>query len=297
MCLSFSSNKLKSMFSDKIAVVTGATSGIGFSTSLRLSSLGAQLVLVGRDEAKLEEIWSRCHEINKRENLKIRADFHVQDEAEKVIRETINQFGRIDVLINNAGIQKFGGIEETSTEEFDEVMIVDLRSVLCIIKEAVPHLIESKGVIVNVSSINGIRSFPGKLSYNVAKAGLDQLTRSVSLGESCEFLVLPFIVTCNRIRNNEDTFSFSYTDLAKYGIRCNSVNPGVIVTELQKRAGLTDDEYEQYLERSKETHPLGRAGRADEVASAIVFLASDQASFITGVCLPVDGGRHATCAH
>merc|ERR1712088_199768 len=128
---------------------------------------------------------------------------------------------------------------------------------------ATPHLIKTKGNIVNVSSVNGMRSFPGVLAYNLSKAAVDQFTRCVAL------------------------------ELAPKQVRVNCVNPGVIVTELQKRGGLDDEKYAKFLEHSKTTHALGRVGQPEEVAKAICFLASDDATFSTGVCLPVDGGRHA----
>ena len=158
-----------------------------------------------------------------------------------------------------------GTIENTSLEQYDNVMNVNLRAVYHLTMLATPHLIKTKGNIVNVSSVNGIRSFPGVLAYNISKAGLDQFTRCVAL------------------------------ELAPKGVRVNSVNPGVIITELQKRGGLNDEAYSNFLERSKQTHALGRPGNVDEVAEAISFLASDNASFTTGCNLPVDGGRHAMC--
>ena len=129
----------------------------------------------------------------------------------------------------------------------------------------VPHLTATRGNVVNVSSLNGSRSFPGKLAYNMSKAAINQMTRCTAL------------------------------ELASKGIRVNSVNPGIIVTEIHKRAGISDDEYAKSLERHKTTHPLGRVGDVEEVARAITFLASGSASFITGAHLHVDGGRHATC--
>ena len=113
--------------------------------------------------------------------------------------------------------------------------------------------------------MNGIRSFPNVLAYNISKAALDQLTRCAAI------------------------------ELAPKGVRINSVNPGVIVTDLQKRGGLSDENYQKFLEHSKTTHALGRVGEVDEVAEAIAFLASSNSSFITGASLPVDGGRHALC--
>lgn len=130
---------------------------------------------------------------------------------------------------------------------------------------AIPHLIKTKGTIVNVSSVNGLRSFPGLLAYNMSKSAVDQFTKCLAL------------------------------ELASKQVRVNSVNPGVIITELQKRGGVDEEAYKKFLGRSKETHALGRPGNPQEVAEAIAFLASEQSSFVTGVNLCVDGGRHAMC--
>ena len=130
---------------------------------------------------------------------------------------------------------------------------------------AIPHLKQSKGNIVNVSSVTGLRAFPGVVAYNLSKAGVDQLTRTAAL------------------------------ELAEFGVRVNAVNPGVIVTELHKSGGMKEEEYKAFLEHSKSTHALGRAGSVEEVAKAIAFLASEDASFTTGASLPVDGGRSQMC--
>merc|ERR1719431_1379203 len=168
-------------------------------------------------------------------------------------------FGQVDVLVNNAGVLEMGSIENTSLDQYDRVMNVNVRAVYNLMMLAVPHLIKTQGNIVNVSSVNGIRSFPGVLAYNVSKAALDQFTRCVAL------------------------------ELASKKIRVNSVNPGVIVTQLQRTGGLDEERYAKFLEHSKSTHALGRVGQPEEVAKAICFLASDDATFSTGVCLPVDG--------
>jgi NAD(P)-dependent dehydrogenase (short-subunit alcohol dehydrogenase family) len=133
-------------------------------------------------------------------------------------------------------------------------------------RAAAPHLIETRGAIVNVSSVNGMRVFPNLLAYNVSKASLDHLTRCAAI------------------------------ELAPKGVRVNAVNPGVTLTNLHRRAGYGEEQYAAFLERSKETHPLGRPGQPDEIADAILFLASDRAGWITGETMPIDGGRHLTCA-
>jgi NAD(P)-dependent dehydrogenase (short-subunit alcohol dehydrogenase family) len=133
-------------------------------------------------------------------------------------------------------------------------------------QKAMPALIESGGNIVNVSSVTGLRAFPGVLAYCVSKAGLDQLTRCAAL------------------------------EVAAKGVRVNAVNPGVVVTAIHKRGGMTEDAYKAFLEHSKDTHPLGRVGEAREIADLIYFLASDSASWITGATYSIDGGRAQTCA-
>ncbi len=145
-------------------------------------------------------------------------------------------------------------------------MDVNLRAPFRLMRAAAPHLATRAGTIVNVSSVNGLRSFPGVLAYNVSKAAVDQLTRCAAL------------------------------ELAPAGVRVNAVNPGVTVTNLHRRSGMDETRYAAFLERSKETHPLGRPGQPHEVAALILFLASDRAAWMTGETIPIDGGRHLTCA-
>jgi NAD(P)-dependent dehydrogenase (short-subunit alcohol dehydrogenase family) len=145
-------------------------------------------------------------------------------------------------------------------------MEVNLHAPFRLMRAAVPALEKSRGSIVNVSSVNGLRSFPGVLAYCVSKSALDHLTRCAAL------------------------------ELAPKGVRVNAVNPGVVVTNLHRRGGMEEESYAAFLERSRGTHPLGRPGEPEEVADVIFFLASDQAKWMTGETIPVDGGRHLTCA-
>lgn len=195
----------------------------------------------------------------------IQGDITKEADNVKIIDETLKKYGKLDVLVNNAGIIETGTIETTTMDQYDRVMNTNIRSIYHLSMLAVPHLIKTSGNIVNVSSVNGIRSFPGVLAYNLSKACVDQFTRCVAL------------------------------ELAPKNVRVNCVNPGVTVTNLHKRGGMDEETYRKFLEHTKTTHALGRAGKADEVANAILFLASDQSSFITGASLPVDGGRHAMC--
>lgn len=239
-------------FTGKIVLITGASSGIGAATAEYLAKLGASLALVGRNEEQLQKVFDTCSKST--ENvLKIIADVCVADDAERIIRETIEKFAKIDVLINSAGVIGSGSIETTTLEQYDHIMNVNVRAIFRLTQLAVPHLIQTKGNIVNLSSVCGIRSFPNVLAYNMSKSAIDQFTNCVAL------------------------------ELADRGVRVNSVCPGVIKTELHKRGGMDDEAYERFLEHCKNTHALGRAGNVDEVAAAIAFLASDSASFLTAV--------------
>ncbi|EDV94830.1 uncharacterized oxidoreductase TM_0325 [Drosophila grimshawi] len=252
-------------FKDKVIIVTGASSGIGAATAVHLASLGGLLTIVGRNVDKLKETADNILAVGGAAALQLQADLDKEEDVERIVAATLQKFGKLDVLVNNAGIIETGTIENTSLAQYDRVMNTNVRSLYQLTMLASPELIKTKGNIVNVSSACGLRSCPGVLAYNVSKSAVDQFTRCVAL------------------------------ELATKGVRVNSVNPGVIVTELQKRGGLDDAAYAQFLERTKQTHALGRPGDVKEVAAAIAFLASDEASFTTGVNFPVDGGRHVMC--
>lgn len=251
-------------FEDRVILITGASSGIGAATAIHFSKLGALLAITGRNATNLNETAAKCAAA-KRPPLQIVGDVMHEQDCVKIVDTTIKHFGKLDVLVNSAGILEPGSIETATLKSYDRTMNANVRSIFHLTQLATPHLIAAKGNVVNVSSVTGIRSFPGVLAYNMSKSAVDQMTRCVAL------------------------------ELAAKGVRVNSVNPGVIVTEVHKRGGMDDKTYEEFLKRSALTHALGRVGTADEVAHAIGFLASDAASFITGVQLPVDGGRHAMC--
>lgn len=244
----------------KIALITGGSSGIGAATAKLFSRLGARVALTGRNSENLKSVGQQCSE-----PLLLEGDLTKEEDTERILDTTISHFGKLDVLVNCAGILELGSIENTSLEQYDRLMNINVRSIYHLTMLAVPHLVKTKGNIVNVSSVNGMRSFPNVLAYCMSKSALDQFTRCVAL------------------------------ELAPKQVRVNAVNPGVTITELQKRGGLSDEAYAKFLERSKETHALGRPGEPEEVAATIAFLASDSASFITGATVPVDGGRHAMC--
>jgi NAD(P)-dependent dehydrogenase (short-subunit alcohol dehydrogenase family) len=249
-------------FTGKVVLLTGGSSGIGKATAYHLARLGARLALTGRNQQNLNDVAAKCETD---ETFVVVGDITKEADTERILNETIKKYGKLDVLINNAGIIETGTIENTSLAQYDRVMNTNIRSIYHLTMLAVPYLIKTQGNIVNVSSVNGIRSFPGVLAYNLSKASVDQFTRCVAL------------------------------ELASKNVRVNSVNPGVTVTNLHKRGGMDEETYRKFLEHSKTTHAMGRPGNPEELAATIAFLASDAASFITGASLPVDGGRHAMC--
>ena len=250
---------------DKVAIITGASSGIGRATALLFAEHGAKVVAVGRNTKELNALRDEIQPKNG--SLKIHlADVRETTQAERVINDTAETFGKIDVLINGAGIISSGTIENTTLDEWDKMMSVNVRAVFHMMQKSVPHLEKTEGNIVNISSVSGLRAFPNVLAYCVSKAAIDQLTRCSAL------------------------------ELAAKNIRVNAVNPGVVVTNIHKRGGMDETQYENFLENSKKTHPLGRVGEASEVAELIFYLASEKASWITGATYSIDGGRAQTCA-
>ncbi|XP_056390543.1 3-oxoacyl-[acyl-carrier-protein] reductase FabG-like [Hyla sarda] len=249
----------------KVCLVTGASSGIGAGTALLFARLGARLALNGRNEEKLKETAQACEEFCDQKPLLVAGDLTDEVRLREIVEQTVSHFGQLDVLVNSGGILAMGTIENTTLQDYDRVMNVNARSLFYLTQLATPHLTKTKGNIVNVSSVNGQRSFPGVLAYCMSKSAVDQLTRCAAL------------------------------ELASKQVRVNAVCPGVIVTEVHRRAGLDEVQYAQFLQNTQHTHALGRPGTVDEVARTIAFLASDAASFITGVTMPVDGGRHAMC--
>ncbi|HEV3468754.1 MAG TPA: glucose 1-dehydrogenase [Pyrinomonadaceae bacterium] len=248
-----------------VALVTGATSGIGRATALVFAREGARVAVVGRDEGALAEVAGEIRG-GGGEALELRADVTAEADARRSVEEAVGRFGGLDVLVNAAGVITNGTVENTPLGEWDAMMNVNLRAVFHLMQLAAPHLARRPGNVVNVSSVTGLRAFPGVLAYCVSKAGVDQLTRCAAL------------------------------ELAPKGVRVNAVNPGVVVTEIHRRGGMAEEAYARFLEHSTRTHPLGRVGTAREVAELILFLASDRASWITGATYSIDGGRAQTCA-
>ena len=202
---------------------------------------------------------------NRNSKICISGDITEESICKSVVDKTLDLFGQIDILVNNAGIIKTGPFETSSICNYDELNNINVRSIVLLTQLCIPHLKKTKGSVVNVSSVNGIRSFANVGYYCMTKAALDMYTKCLAL------------------------------ELASDGVRVNAVNPGVIVTNIHTRAGMDQVQYDAFLERAKETHALGRPGVVEEVADAIAFLASSQSSFMTGNLTSVDGGRNLMC--
>ena len=253
--------KVTGRLDGKIALITGAASGIGWATAELFASEGAVVILADRAADKLEQ---RRDELATRDTRHRAFVMDVTSEAEwmRVLREIEREFGRLDVLVNNAGVGYFRSIVATTFEEWRNILSVNLDSVFLGTKHALPLLMRSgKGSIINVSSIRGQVAGPNVAAYSASKAGVRLFTKSTAI--ECA--------------------------AAGYGIRANSVHPGVIETPMSTQA--LEDPVK--LAQSVERIPVGRLGKAAEIAAAIVFLASDESSYMTGSEVTIDGGYTA----
>ncbi len=251
-------------FQDRVFLVTGASSGIGRATARALGAEGARIVATGRRAERLDQVAAEIRAAGG-EATTVLGDVRDETTCRAWVDKAVATYGGLDGLVNAAGVIGSGGLLETEPAEWNRVMDSNLTSVYLITRLAAPELIKRRGNVVSISSVAGPRSYPGLLAYCVSKAGLDAFTRCAAL------------------------------DLAPHGVRVNAVNPGVVVTELHTTAKSAPD-YPAFLERSKTTHPLGRVGQAEEIATLVLFLMSDEAGWITGVTYPIDGGRALTSA-
>lgn len=244
---------------DKTAIVTGAAQGIGFSIAEAFLREGARVMILDVNEERgmssAEELATKGGSIDF-----VQADLSYAADIANAVERTIERFGGIDICVNNAGVTHRCDLMEFPLEEFDRVMAINVRGPFILSQMVARHMIETerRGSIVNITSVNAVLCLPDNPAYITSKGGLTQLTKAMSVA------------------------------LAPKGIRVNAVGPGSTNTELQ-RSGMSRNETLRKMVLSRT--PLGRLGEPEEVAEAVVFLASDKASYITGQCLYVEGGR------
>lgn len=246
-------------FTGKVAIVTGGAKGIGEATARNLAASGAQVAIFDSDRetgqktaAAITKSGAACDFFP--------CNISASAEVSTAVNAAAGKYGRIDVLVSNAGIQLYGDVVTTPEEDWDRLMGINLKGCFLVSKHVVPHMLERGGAIVIVGSVQSMTAIANSAAYVTSKHGLLGLARAMAL------------------------------DYAQKSIRVNCVCPGAIDTPMLRwAAGLSDDP-EKVIETCNRMHPLGRIGKAEEVADAIAYLASPMASFITGAALLVDGG-------
>ena len=236
-------------FTNKIVVITGATKGIGLACAKRLQKEGATVCAIQRGKSKLFDSFE--------------FDLSKEQGCSKSINEIVKKYSRIDILINNAGMMNESSILETTLEDWNQTLAVNLTAPFLLAKFCMPFLIESKGCIVNIGSIEGIGANPNHAAYCASKAGIHGLTRAIAV------------------------------DHGKDGVRCNAVAPGWIDTELNEDFIKSMPDSDHFRKNIGTIHPINRTGKTEEVASLVSWLASSESSFVTGQVYTIDGGRMA----
>ena len=238
---------------DKTAIITGGGTGIGLATARAFHQEGAKIILFGRRKEKLEKAVEKLGA----SAMIVQGDMTNNNDLDQLINETLHNFKKIDVLVNNAGLFNGSPLHEISDSQWDEIMDINIRSVFQLTRRVLPVMLSQKyGNIIHISSILGLIAVPEVAAYNVSKGALNQFSRSIAV------------------------------EYGSSGIRSNSICPGLIATDMT--ADLMKDT-ELMKEWSKE-YPIGRFGKPEDVANACLYLASDESSFVTGITLPVDGG-------
>ena len=245
----------------KVALITGGTRGIGYATALLLCREGAKVAITGRSERQGREAIGKLKKEGFKDAFFIQGDVSKSPDAERMIQVTVKQFGQLDILVNNAGIYIVGTVETASESDWDSVIDVNLKGTFLCSKFALPYLKKTRGVIVNIASCDGLVAEQESVAYCASKGGVVLLTKAMAL------------------------------DHAEERIRVNCVCPGAIMTSmLEQDVPESGPDRENYFKEIADLHPIRRIGDPEEAAKAVLFLASDDSSFITGTALSVDGG-------
>jgi len=250
-------------FTGKVALITGSSSGIGATTAIFLSKAGAQVVITGRNADNLSKVAQECAKVSPKglTPLEVVANITKNDDCKRLIDSTISKFGKLDILVNNAGAGALSSIKDPLVIDiYDRVMKLNLRSVVYLTHLAVEHLEKTKGVIINVSSVAGLRPLAPFFVYCMSKSALDMFSKCLAL------------------------------ELGPKGVRVNVVNPAAVKTNFGEAMGFEKEAINKRMEETAKTYPLGRVGESEDIANAILYLASDESSFVTGINLVLDGG-------
>jgi NAD(P)-dependent dehydrogenase (short-subunit alcohol dehydrogenase family) len=238
---------------DKTAIITGGGSGIGLSCARLFSQEGARVVIFGRRKDRLEDA-TREIGLN---IMAVPGDITLQEDIQRLVEATISSYGRVDILVNSAGIFTGAPLHQMKDDEWDSALNINMTGIFKLTREVLPHMIEQKsGSIVNISSILGLVAAPNTAAYNTSKGALNQFSRSLAV------------------------------EYGPLGIRSNTISPGLIATEMTEELMQDKDLMREW----SKNYPIGRFGQPEDVAQACLFLASDESSFVTGANLPVDGG-------
>lgn len=241
---------------NKTAIITGGGSGIGLACAKLFCEKGAQVVIFGRRKSRLEKAISQIGN----NVISVQGDISQEKDIKELVNTSLKNFGQIDILVNNAGTSSSSPLHKMESSHWDSIMDINLKGIFRLSKQVLPHMIEQKkGSIIHISSIFGMVGFSDYGGYGVSKGALIQLSRSIAV------------------------------EYGLYGIRSNAICPGIVETNMT--AALRRDE--ELAKKLLKGYPLGRFGQPEDVAHACLFLASDEASFITGAVLPVDGGYTA----